>query len=373
MNSERLRRLVDELLQIEKSQQIQKKLSNLNTAISQLASNPGDSNFQVAVNDHLEALDAVLVPLSENRDSVKSEHLASIGAEFYFGTQMLEMIRSAMSESVLTPAVGHQAVDKMVNERQAYIDNLESLSTGLKAINVKPDDLEPGTAEIGFQIPRNLFDNEFEKLITELKEVRRIIRAFSELTTGSVEPIEVRQISTSDPLFFFGIPAATIVSIGAAITWALNTWKQVEEIRSHRAKLRESAQYSEQEISAFFDKKIESAVDQAVEEKLNELIAPDNKAGRAKEQRNDLKQVLESILARVERGMAIEVRFLPPVQNEEAVDGADGEGTQTQQAKDFEAMKELAPRLKFPPPDPAPILGLPKAEGGKDNHDGDAN
>jgi hypothetical protein len=62
-----------------------------------------------------------------------------------------------------------------------------------------------------------------------------LIGAFSELATGTVEKIQVHQISTSDPQFFFGMNPVTIASIGGAITWALNTWKQVADVRRVRA------------------------------------------------------------------------------------------------------------------------------------------
>jgi hypothetical protein len=95
-----------------------------------------------------------------------------------------------------------------------------------------------------------------------LDVVKNIIRAFSEAATGSVEPIEVRQISTSDPLFFFGMAPKTIAMIGAAVTWALSTWKQAEEIRNIRAETEKIPAFKDDPIEKLFAYKIKQQVEQ---------------------------------------------------------------------------------------------------------------
>jgi hypothetical protein len=162
-------------------------------------------------------------------------------------------------------------------------------------------------------LPRSLFHNDFEKLIDELEELDFILRAFSELATGSVETIEVHQISTSDPQFFFGLSPVTIAAIGTAITWALNTWKQVEDVRKVRAETRKLSAFSEKEVDDIFDRKIKSIMGTSIDAETKRLLADTGtRGGRVYEQGEHLKRALESILARVERGMTVEIRALPP-------------------------------------------------------------
>src|SRR3546814_739426 len=219
----------------------------------------------------------------------------------------------------MTPAVVEQELAKLVNQRTAYLGHLSAISSGLDALGIKVDGLEDGTAEVGFQLPRHLFRNEFEGLIKELHVIRRIIRAFSELATGSSEPIVVRQISTTDPLFYFEISPITIAKIGAVVTWALHTWKQVEEIRKLRAETSKHKSFTEEEIEGFFGEKIRKTIDDNISAKVTELLGPDDgRAGRREEQRNDLTWTLESILATVERGETVDNSFLPTAPSEAA-------------------------------------------------------
>jgi hypothetical protein len=194
-----------------------------------------------------------------------------------------------------------------------------------------------------------------DPLIKELRDIHRIIRAFSEATLGKVEEVEVREISTSDPFFFFHIDPMTIAALGAAVTWALNTWKQVEEIRRVRAETRRTDVLTEKEASDVFDRKITERIAAAIDTKVNELVQDDGKPGRPKEQRSDLSWALESILAHVERGMMVEVKFVPPPAKTQENGAPVAEASAT-----FDKLQAFAPQLVFPKIEGPPVLKLPQ-------------
>jgi hypothetical protein len=202
-----------------------------------------------------------------------------------------------LRENPLSPVVAQQKLNTFASERQNYIQQITQLRDNLEAVGIRASSLQPGDAEIGFLLPRSLFNNRLDPLIKELRDIHRIIRAFSEATLGKVEEVEVREISTSDPFFFFHIDPMTIAALGAAVTWALNTWKQVEEIRRVRAETRRTDVLTEKEASDVFDRKITERIAAAIDTKVNELVQDDGKPGRPKEQRSDLSWALESILA----------------------------------------------------------------------------
>ena len=218
-------------------------------------------------------------------------------------------------------------------------------------VAIEPPAATEGTAEIGFLIPRNLFQNELGPLLKELGVINRILRAFSEAATGASQPIVVRDISTTDPLFFFGLDPVTIATLGGVVAWALSQWKKVEEIRKLRSETQKNNLFVEDEIKAFFDSKIESMIKKAVEDKVQEIVSNLSGTPRLNEQRNDLRWALESLLARIERGMTVEVRVLPPKES----DGGP-------QAKAFADIKQAIPQLVFPTPETTPVLRLPPAE-----------
>ena len=108
------------------------------------------------------------------------------------------------------------------------------MQKNLQEVGIEASKLQPGEVEIGISIPRDLFANHLEELVREIRSLNRFLRIFSEYATGAPEPVEIHQVSTSGLEFLLGIGPETIVTIGGVITWALHTWKQVEDIRKVR-------------------------------------------------------------------------------------------------------------------------------------------
>lgn len=140
----------------------------------------------------------------------------------------------------------------------------------------------------------------------------------------------------------------------------------VEQLRGAAAHIREKLQPTQisliEEIGGekFFVVDLAALIDewvQAVERKADDLVAQIvDKSERAREQRQHLKMSLESILARTERGMTVEIRFLPPA----TTTGADG--TTTVEAAAFDSLNKITPQLVFRKTAENPILPLPHAE-----------
>lgn len=234
MNAEKILTYIGWLLSDEKENKIQDALTSLNQQLSNLVSSPQEPTYQKGVADGLSHLKNQLSELMDTYDAVQWRGVASIGAMPFFSTELFDGIRNTIIENSMTPTVAQTYVAEIVTRRANYLEDLEQTRRGLRALSIKPDHMED-EAEIGFQIPRPIFHNNLDGLVDELRAIRRIIRAFSELANGSAEEIHVRQISTSDPIFYFGLGALTISQIGGAVTWALERWKQVEDIRKVRA------------------------------------------------------------------------------------------------------------------------------------------
>jgi hypothetical protein len=78
--------------------------------------------------------------------------------------------------------------------------------------------------------------------------------------------------------------------------------------------------------------------------------------GNVSEQRQHLKAALESVLARIERGMTVEIRFLPPAATTEAV------GMESSETAAFASLKQITPQLVFPEAAENPVLQLSHTE-----------
>jgi hypothetical protein len=274
-----------------------------------------------------------------------------------FVSDVASEVDRLIQENPMTPQVALEKISQMVGKREAYLSLMRELQNKLQAIGIEPSRVQPGQAEIGILIPRALFQNHLAELINELRALNMIVRAFSEVATGAPEPAEIHQISTSDPVFILGLSVSTIALFGKVVKWALETWKQVEEIKKVRAEAQRIKVFTEKEIKDTFDGKIDESIKLAIDKEVLGLLPPSDKdTGREHELRTNLAWALDSVLTRVERGMTVEIRFLPPPAP------AAGTPADEEAAKNFDALREIAPQLTFPPPEPTPVRPLPPPE-----------
>lgn len=353
MDSGYLKSLIDRLISDEDDLNIQSKLGDFVNSIERLSANPNNEQIQIEVSDVLAALSAALLLIEDRYSPADRKSLREISADRFFDRSLAENIKSDIADNPITPAVVRQSVTQLAAERKSYLDSLRAITAGLSTLNILPSLLNEGDAEVGFTLPRPLFNNDLDGLIKELRTINRVIRAFGELVTGSAEPAEIHSISTSDPSFFFGLNPVVAAAIGGAVTWALNTWKQVEEIRKVRAETRKLTTFTEKEVEDFFGTKVEEIVTLSIDRKVKELLPNLAEAGRAKEQAADLGWALRALLARIERGMLVEVRFLPPAQTDD---------DEEPERDAFTSLKQIVSQLTFPEPDDEPVLALPPTE-----------
>ncbi|WP_439613284.1 hypothetical protein [Reyranella sp.] len=355
MNSSRLLELVERLIKVEESTNVNGVLSQCTESMQNIVNAPNEPGHQTQYAERFNALKANMKATIASFSPAEVALMNEIGAQAYFATDLSDEISAEVAQNAVTPAVVVTKISAIRDKRVEYLAILKSLRQNLQAIGIKSSTLEVEGAEIGILLPRSLFDNHFKELIDQLGTINRIFRIFSEVVTGEVEPVEVRQISTSDPVFAFGMSIATIAAIGKAITWALATWKTVEEIRKLRREAQNIPAMSKERIDQMFGETIREAIDKAIASHVAELVpAIPGEDVRRNEQRIGMEWALKSILSRIERGMTVEVRFLPPPQP-----AADAAPVELEKAAQFTTLSEIAAQLTFPQAQPDPILQLP--------------
>lgn len=356
MNAERLLELSDLLTTVDVRLEVQPSLQSLVNDLAQIISNPGHAAFQTQFAEKFDQFRSTWDKMASSFSPAQVNLISEIGGSSFFIDDFPSQLDASVRANGITPAVVRDELEAFRSERENYLRTLNSLRDSLMQVGVEPYKLEADSAEIGLLLPRDLFDNELGGLVKELHTVNRIIRAFSEVAVGGPEPVEVHQISTSDPIFFFGLDPTTIALLAGAVTWALNSWKNVEEIRKIRAETQKVKSFTTEEIENIFDSKIQKEIRIAIDQKVNELIPAKDGAGRHHEQRNDMAWALESILGRVERGMTVELRFLPPPAPK------DGEPVAAEKTASFDELKRIVPQLQFPQADKSPVLALPPSD-----------
>jgi hypothetical protein len=363
MNTDGLLRFLTVLEGLEVNLNIHTRFNALAGALNNLTSQPNQPNYQTEVASRLVDIQAALKSVAESLSPAQMRLLNDIGGAPYFTLLALDEIKDLMVQNAMTPAVARDRVNQVVTSRSNYMTEISATKKGLERLGFKANGLEPGEAEIGFLIPRELFDNYFDGLIDELKDINQIIRWFSETTTGSVEPVLVRQLSSSDPSFFLGLNPVTVAEIAGAITWLLNTWKQVLEIKKIHHEARELT-LAEDTLKAL-EKEVSRKIDSAISEKMQELLP---KSRQSKERKHELESglnwALQALFARIERGLTVEIRFVEPTKQKSESE-REGEAEQPS-GPDYNALRENVKGLVFPPTLGEPILKLSHADATKD-------
>jgi hypothetical protein len=343
MDASELKTLLRRLSADGASFKIPEKLTALVEAFQNLMGSPTEPTYQIAVSEALAGLKKAFVAMESWYDPTLTKQIDQIGASPYFSSRFYREIDESIAQNTMTPAVTQQLISERADQYTKYVALITRVHLGM------------GQLEIGFRIPREIFSNELDGLVDELRAVRRIIRAFSEATTGAAEPIEVHRISSTDPIFFFGLAVTTIIAIGNVVTWSLNTWGKLEEIRKVRIDAKKLPVFSEKEIDDLFSSKIDQAVDEAIDQKVAELLGNRvTEVGRAQEQKTDLTWACKALVARIERGMTVEIKFLPP-------EPLTKENEENETLKPFRQLDAIRDKLAFPEPDKTPVIALPKA------------
>lgn len=339
MNTEQLYDLVSELVEDEDREKIQSKLDAVVQSLANLAGSPQEISYQTAVASSLESLSDALnltyTPLTINR-------MRSIGADEYFQQSLVDKIRESMAENPMSPAVAQGVASTLRDSRANAINSLRNAKAAFEDMGLDGENLEEGDSEIGFEIPRALFNNELEGFSRELHELRLIIRAFSEIAGNAGERIELRQVSSSDPLIYVSLGYLTVLSLGQAVKWCLDQWKTIEEIRNLRASTANLTGIPmAEELTLKYDQMIDQLVETKVREEAERLAKQsDADEVRENELANHLAKALTGLLARIERGMKVDIRLLPPEST--------GDGSNADAVSAFESIEAVRDELVFP-------------------------
>lgn len=345
----------------ERTHKIQAKLTNVQNALQNLTNSPGDQNFQTELTASLTELSSTLTLLSFGYDPSQLGRLIEVGGGPFFTSNLIDRIKTQINANPMSPATALEDVNKLVEQRQAFISRVKSTEDGIDSLIEYEGVLKPGEAALGFEIPRELFDNEFKDFINELRFIQRVVRVFAEVEIGSVPEIKLGSLSSTDPLIFLNAPPVLVASIAASVGWLLTQWKKFEEIRKIRADTAKIGEFTKDEMEQFFDRKISESLDKAVAERVDEMLSKSKlDAARRAELDSELAWAMKALFARVERGMRVEVS----VNYLEFEDEQELSELQKEEQAILSRVDALSNELTFPQIEVEPILALPKMPDG---------
>ena len=223
MNVGRMMEFARLLLDLETRFKVQKRMTNVASRIQEIMNAPQDAQHQTNTLNAVAELRKALNDMSPELNQPVLEFLEETGGNPYFLPSMGDGIEAQIRASGITPAVAKSFVDELLTKRNQYLDNLKAAGSHLKALKFVEYALAPGDAELGFKIPRALFENKLSGLAEELSFIDFTVFTFSEAVTGEKQEGRLAQLSTSDPFVLIWASAPVIAALAASVKWLMDS------------------------------------------------------------------------------------------------------------------------------------------------------
>lgn len=361
MNAERLHAIARAITEDIEASELLPTLQTLNSALSNLAQQPGDANAQQQAADSRTRLGTLLTASAVNDFSpLWQQTVEELGFADLLGTRLLARIEDLFVQHQVTPAVIQERVNEWLAALTTLKSQLDALLATLQQLNIGDETLEPGQVEVGVIIPRGAVNSQLTGFGKELQLIEKLFGPFLELATGSRPPLELVTISSSD----FGVFCLMVPSAAGLISWGvdkiLGTYKTILEIRLLRQQLNEHGLADEELASV--DSHANDRMEKANEDLSVEIVASTTvikEEGRRNELTTAVRLSLNGIANRIDAGYNFEVRAALP---EGADDGdEESDGDESADAAVIRGIIKRAPNLTFINTSGKPILSLEEA------------
>lgn len=274
-----------------------------------------------------------------------------------FGEKLESRVRGIFERNQITPQTALEELKKLHEDLSGTETQLSALVSGFEYFGVGEDDLETDECEIGLVIPRTYVKDNLKTFGSELIELEKSLLVFSELATGKREPLQIRQISSSELSVFLDYIPEIGACIAIAVERIVALYKQLLEIKKLKKDL--VAQEVPEDKLTGIEEHAASIVGPKLDELANELM---DKYGdhldpaRKNEVSIEVRHSLNKIANRIDRGFNIELRVSEQDRDEEeeATEEAQARSAARQQILDSASSIEYLEQVG------EPVLFLPE-------------
>ena len=319
MNAEQLHAVCKELVNEISEHQLIDRLTNLEQALEQAASQPHVQEFQQQIGEIRSQLKLSLS--SEKKDWAVSQKqiIDEIGGTSLLGKSLLDRVERSFTQNEVTLVLVKDDISNIRNELIEFHGGLQSLIDGFVKFNIAFEQLEPYAAELGIIIPRANNEN-LAFIAKDLKKLEYELQAFSELVTGQTEQFRVKTISSSDYSIFLGLSPVVVLVVVKVIVELEEAYIKFLEIRLRRKEFKEknAPQPVMEEIDKWIIKSMEDEVDKITKELLVEHEKINRPDGRENELEMRVKTTVRKFAGRIDAGYNFSARIGPlDTENEE--------------------------------------------------------
>jgi len=275
MNVERLHRVIFDFQSDLQKTNLLGVLQAVREILQNIVNQPNQPAYQTNLVESIEELNKALHNSKYNSYTpMFKETISEITNEMKFGRELKNEIDNIFASNLITPAKALEDIDKIVNDITQIQTGIINTIGGLESLNIEKEELEPGTCELGYTIPRKFIDNKLVELKNEISELNFILNIITEAVTGKTEDYKVKTISSSEFLLYVLLGLQVANTLSKATERILNHYKQILEIKVLRNQLAEKGVPAKETISIekYANSLMETEIKKITKEIIDELI-----------------------------------------------------------------------------------------------------
>jgi hypothetical protein len=331
------------VVELDRDRHLQTSLDAIRDALNNLVGASAQPQHQIALAHAMTAFTADAEGLGSSLTPSQLSTIADVGGSEFFDPFIAEKVTKSIATNAMTPSVARDFVQDLASRRTEYLTTIKQTLHGLRNLGVSSAELGPGSADLTFLIPRDLFDNQLSTFAKELTFIHRFIQDFSEAVTGKAESVVLESLSSSIPTIALVADPVVVATMAEVVNKFLETWKKIEKIRLVREQVADLGLKGEaiEQLTA----QITTTVEEVVEESI-EIILMDypGDPGRKYELESALRQNTHRLFGQIERGLTIQFRVNPKANGDKAEQDA------------LETVTRLSREMQFPEIKNEPIL-----------------
>jgi len=357
VNAEKLHQTINLVNEDVNRTKIVTHLQSIVSMLNNLANSPNQSHQQTLASSLTSFLDGINKSNFDQLSASTRKIMTDICPNLVLGSTLGEKVRSIIEKNQITFQVAVNEINPLFNEINQFIANSKALLASFQVFNISKEVLETGECEIGFIVPREEIKNDFHVYQKELQEFEFIINNYNEYVSGKKQKIELKAISSTDPMIYIGVITAVGASIAKTIDWIIDSYKKILEIRLLREQLKNAG------VPEDKTKGIEDYANELMSKKIDEMLEILRKeycgiknGDRKNELENGLRISMNKIANRIDSGFNYEVRVgaLPKTEADETDDN--------EEQKNYDEIKRVESKLIFTNMLGSKILSLPEKE-----------
>lgn len=322
---------------------LQSALDTINGNLTNLMNSPANPTYQSGLANSLATFSKASENLGKRLSPAQLSLIAEIGGADFFDPLIAEKVQSSVSANAMTPSVAQDFVERLASRRKRFLATVNETLEGLGELNVTSLNLSPGSSDMTFIIPRELFENQLGPFAKELTFISRMIQDFGEAITGEIEVVELETLSSSIPSVAVLADPKVVEAIANIVVKFLEIWEKIANIRRLRGELSEAGMTGTalDELT----ERIETTIEETVEESARVTITGyKGTPERKNELESALRQDTRRLFGQIERGLTVQFRAQPKP-NEE-----------NEENKALESVDQMGRIIQFPQMKAEPIL-----------------